>query len=423
MLGAAIFFSIILLIAALVQLTIAAIFYRDFLTRTADRLPNDSPHRAAILMSVRGCDPSFERSLTNLLQQDYRNYEVHLVIDHHTDPAWQTALDVKSGFDPDHRLFIHELQNPERTCGLKCSALIQGLKKLSPDIQYVATTDSDVTTHSTWLAELIAPLERDPSIGLTMGAQWFEPPAPATLGALVRSAWNAGAMVFAVHFRNPWAGSMAMRLVDIKRGNFAQTWRDSMVDDGPMSLLISQLGLKRHFCPSLIMVNQENCSFGYAHRWVTRMLTWSKLYEPTFYLSILHALFSNLVMLATFLFFFAGMATGSHSMTAVTVTSLISSGVLSVAAYLCSRGVVRRSCELSERKLAALKSSRLATLWITVPVTQFLYLVSCVSACFKKQIQWRGIRYVLRKWNDIDLIDYQPFIQTESNRSKSNHSI
>jgi hypothetical protein len=50
---------------------------------------------AAVILPLRGADPSLIPSLRGLLRQRYPTYSVHIVVDDEADPAWsivQTAL-------------------------------------------------------------------------------------------------------------------------------------------------------------------------------------------------------------------------------------------------------------------------------------------------------------------------------------------
>ena len=270
--------ALLLIGAALIQGSIALTFGRWFVKKKSTALPPEKQELAAVIMSVRGCDPSLRDSLKGILSQDYKAYEVHLVVDHPTDLAWNFVHEIKSKLDKRDVLTIHELQDPSETCSLKCHAIVQALGELPRQTRFVALLDADVTPHETWLAELTGPL-RDPKVGGVTGCQWFEPESPAGIGSLTRSTWNAGALVPTVYFSNPWAGSFAMRAEDLEAAGLAEIWSHSIVDDGPIKKAINDIGLRIEFAPSLIMINREPCTLAYANRWVTRMLTWSRLYE------------------------------------------------------------------------------------------------------------------------------------------------
>ena len=283
----------ILLTLSILQLVMALNFKSQLIRGTNfDEEQELVPLLASIVLSVRGCDPTLRHSLIGLLDQDYENYEIHVVVDNRVDTAWKVVHEIKEEFDLDHRLTIHEMREPLETCGLKCSALIQALDAIHEDSTYLVLLDADVKPHRTWLSSCIRPLQADAGIGVVTGNQWFEPLGEST-GTLIRSLWNAGAIVPTAMYANPWAGTCAMRVDDVHRSGLDLLWRKSVVDDGPIRDAMTPLGLRVHFEPSLIMINREHCSTEYVGRYISRMLTWSKLYEKTFINTVVHAAISN----------------------------------------------------------------------------------------------------------------------------------
>ena len=112
---------------------------------------------AAVFMSVRGCDPSLEKSLRGLLDQTYLNYQVYVVVDHVSDEAWDRVQHVKREFDMENRLTVLELDEPLNSCSLKCSALVQAISHMAADTELVVLVDSDVIPHQEWLMQATSP--------------------------------------------------------------------------------------------------------------------------------------------------------------------------------------------------------------------------------------------------------------------------
>lgn len=408
----------IIFAAALIQLSIAISFGRWFSKKTSKTAKPADQAMTAVIMSVRGCDPTFEASLTGVLLQQYADYQIHLVVDHQDDPAWNVATEIKSKFDRDDRLFIHAMKTPRDTCSLKCHSILQALEHLTDEIEFVAFLDADVAPHSTWLAELTGPLQ-DKEIGGVTGSQWFEPPIPTGPGSLIRSAWNAGALVFSVYFANPWAGSFAMRRSTLESANLISTWSKSIVDDGPLKKAIQEQGLKIELAPSLIMINREHCSAAYANRWVTRMLTWSRLYEDTFFLSVIHSCFSNVLMLTNFTILIIAILLGNATAIVASATALLLSGCLSTWAYSVSRKVAARSAQLRGETIGNTTLWRLIKLLLLVPACQLIYGASSIMSLCCKRVRWRQIEYDLSSAPNFKRLNYQPFNPEPDNSSNS----
>lgn len=409
-------FALMLIAASLVQWGVAVWFRRKFV-RTKNETAAASQPSAAVIMSVRGCDPSLRESLLGVIDQNYGDYSVHVVVDHPTDQAWEFIHQLKSEHDHRDVLKIHEMKNPADTCSLKCHAIVQALESVSPETHLIALLDADVRPHGNWLSELTCPLS-DETVGAVTGNQWFEPESPANIGSLIRSSWNAGAMALTLIFCNPWAGSFAMRLKDIRRSGLLETWKRSIVDDGPIRNAVDNIGLKICYAPSLIMVNRETCSFSYVNRWVTRMLTWSRLYENTFFLTVLHAGFSNSIMFANFALFVVAIARQNWLAMAAAAAGLIVSGWLSVAAYVESRRCAQHSCDLRGQHLPPLSISRLVAIFWLAAVGQTIFGTSCLQAMWKKRITWRDITYQLESKDEIKRLDYRPYAPQQGNGTK-----
>ena len=414
----AIFFGLLLLGAAGVQLSIARRFQRQFSQSETKTLPESDQKKAVVIISVRGCDPSLEACLTGVLKQDYADYEVHMIVDSQSDEAWNFVHDIKSKHDDRDILSIVEMKNPLETCSLKCHAIVQAIRGIDEQTSYIALLDADVAPHPQWLAELTGPLA-DPTVGGVTGNQWFEPESGSGIGSLIRSTWNAGALVPTIAFTNPWAGSFAMRTEDILDSGLEEIWSRSMVDDGPIKQAINDIGMRVEFAPSLIMVNRESCTLGYTNRWVTRMLTWSRLYEPTFYLSIIHALFSNGVMLANFAILLLGLLSGEISASLIAAIALVGSGWTCVQSYKLSRQCVAKSCQLRGQTLGPMSKRRFCEVFAMVAPTHLIYGLSCAEAILAREIEWREITYELKSRNEVKRLDYAPYAAKKSGANVS----
>lgn len=419
----------ILIAAAMVQLGLAWWYRIHFPKRplaTFDHQSRPSTPRVAIIVAVRGCDPSLEQCLIGLMGQDYPNFEVHLVVDSQGDQEWEPIRrlqhayrDSKIDKQMDKQLHVHLLASISDRCSLKCNAILQGLAQVSDQAEYLLLLDADVTPHKNWINELIGPLAQNPHLGLVCGTQWFEPPEQATWGSLLRSTWNGGAIVPTVVFNNPWAGSLAMRMEDVHRAKIAETWAKSIVDDGPLRQSMAALGLECHFAAPLIMVNKENCSFRYACQWMTRMLLWSRLHESNYWLSVVHSLFSTTTMTLLFGLLLASIWSQQWITAGIAAAALILCGVLSVAAYLVVRQTVQISREYQGRTMPKISGLRLFQLFWAVPLTQWVYLYACFRALVAKKIVWRGVTYRVDAQDQIQIIENRSLQRKEADNGMS----
>lgn len=413
--------SVLVVIAALTHLAIAVYFRTKLVLQTFEPATDGQSGLASVILAIRGHDPGLRENLLGLLEQDYENFDIHLVIDHRRDSAWDMAHQIKEQFDHDHRISIHEMTKPIKTCGLKCSAILQALEQLHPNTKYMLLIDADVIPHKSWMSQLVAPLA-DKKIGVVTGNQWFEPKS-LSVGSILRSLWNAGAIVPTAIYNNPWAGSFAMRMEDVRKARLPKIWRRSIVDDGPIRKALQPLGLSIYFAPNLIMVNREKCTLGYVFRYIRRMLTWSRIYETTFLNTVIHAALSVGLILAAFVSFVSSLVFGDWQAATIVGTGMAIAGLLSACSYLAVRNAVSLSAGTRGEELGVASLARVAVVLALTPFAYMIYGFSCLQACLCQHIQWRQITYRLNGKSQVKMVRYQPWIAAEPEKIQSEVSI
>ena len=361
---------------------------------------------AAIVLALRGADPHLADGLERLLTQDYPSHRLVVVVDHEDDPSRPMVQRVVEKYGPD-RVELQVLEHRMTTCGLKCSALVQAVERLTDEVEYVVFADADVVAHDQWLSALVAPL-RDPKVGLVTGAQWFEPP-DQNWGSWIRSIWNSGASVPTIMLNHPWAGSCALRRTDLLRSGLVERWRNSMVDDGPMAGAISELGLELRFLSEAWMVNRESCSLRFVCRYMKRMLTWSRLYESTYLITVAHA------VLTAGLFWGLAIAGPILAVRGYGIEAILACGsvllfwLASIFGYRGVRDVVRPFAEDRGEKLGRESLGRIFKLALGIPMTYAIYAWAAVSALWVRKIEWRGVEYEITDGHDVRVSHYEPF--------------
>lgn len=388
------------------------IAFSQFLSRQAKKLERDSNDVSGhyppttVVLSLRGADPFLNRTLKALATQDYPNYSVKIVVDHREDPAWSMCQAAIEELATD-RIQIEELEHRHETCSLKCSALIQAVQTIGSESTVLVLTDADVVPHKTWLKEIVQPLE-DESIGISTGNQWFIPAKP-TFGSLVRAVWNAGAIVPTSILGHPWAGSCALRMDDIRRSKLIERWQTSIVDDGPIGPSLTSLGLKVQFVPSVMMVNQEQCEVSFCWTYIRRMLTWSRLFESTYPLTVLHAVTMQGICLIGLILGVAAGWQGAWAESMFGFVGLISFWAANLFAYRWIDRSVRRLTHANMIRESRFGVWELCKAAMAIPMTHLIYVVSAVRACFVRQICWRDITYRIDRSGNVKMLSYAPY--------------
>lgn len=401
---------------------------------------NGSSLEAIVLLCVRGHDPFLADTIRALSRQDYPNYRIIVVVDHHQDPGWKVVVDAKIELGlHDAQLELQELAIRHDHCGLKCSSLIQALESLSSGdaSRVIVTIDSDAVPGKDWLANLVSPLS-DPAVGASTSNQWFEPRA-WSLGSSVRAVWHAGAIVPTAMLSNPWAGSFAMRQSDLTKSGLVDAWRTSIIDDGPVREGLQQLGKRIEFVPQNIVINREACRLDYCFRYVARMLTWSRLFESTFWITGIHALVTTTLQVLIVLWcMFEIVSIGN----AASIQAALNGLALPLAAvavvlfgqvlgyYLVRQAILRvtKAPNVTVPAQAQLQDSlvsgliQFAAVCVGVPLANLAYAVGCLQAMRAKRIVWRNIAYEIDHGRKVKMLGYAPYV-AEKPHVFENHSV
>ena len=188
---------------------------------------NECP-RAAVILCVRGLDPTLPECLKGLFRQDYPGYEVWVVVDSTRDTAWPV---VNMLAQQSEKRDIHVLALTERlaTCTRKLAGILQAMSHIDASHEIVAVLDSDTIPHASWLRQLAAPL-KDPRVGVSSGNRWYMPPAPAA-GSMVRYLWNVAAVVQMYWYGIGWGGSLAIQAKFLRQSDLRQRLANGFSDD------------------------------------------------------------------------------------------------------------------------------------------------------------------------------------------------
>ncbi len=233
------------------------------------RLDDADCPQAAVVLCLRGEDPFLGDCIESLLRQDYPDFEVHVVIDHESDPARRVVEACVQRLEMTN-IKVEILEDRRESCSLKCSSLLHAIGRLEDSVEVVALVDADTSPHPTWLRELVAPL-LDEGVGAATGNRWYMPANPS-IGATARYFWNTFAIVQMVAFRIAWGGSLAVRMDVVRNADLLTSWGNAFCEDTMLYSMLRKQGLRLVFVPSLIMINREDCDPSNYFRWVGRQL-------------------------------------------------------------------------------------------------------------------------------------------------------
>lgn len=397
--------SIGLAIVFLVLLAWQVAFARSFVNfyrRKTPEMPDAELPRVLVVLSLRGADPFLDRCLNALCTLDYPEYDVHIVVDSRSDPAWDVVEQVIGASGASH-VTLKLLSERKDTCGLRVSALIQEFRDLAPDYEAVAWLDADVIPHATWLRELVAPLRED-GVGGTTGIRWYLP-NPGGWGTVVRSLWNIGAIIQMHYFRIAFGGSMALCAEVVRETDLLQTWSQLLWEDTYSYQALKERGWSLRFVPEVTMPNQETISLASCARFMRRQVLNARLYHPAWWKLFWFGLLTSVLPYASL----------ALAITMAVAGSTLAAGILLVAIVIHVTGMSLMYAWAGSYANRVVRKRKVPN-WrfppkvvLATPLTAFVYCSCLLKTLFARRIDWRGIEYRIDGPWQIELVEYQPY--------------
>jgi cellulose synthase/poly-beta-1,6-N-acetylglucosamine synthase-like glycosyltransferase len=377
--------------------------YVRFLYRFRQPLLTDKecPPAAAILC-VRGLDPFLAASVKGLLQQDYPDYEVYIVVDSMRDPAWPV---VSTLVKQSKRGNVSVLTLTDRlpTTTRKISGMLQALDRIDSSRKIVAMLDGDTIPHASWLRELAGPL-KDPRIGVASGNRWYMP-ARLSAGSLVRYLWNAGAVVQMYFYDTCWGGSLAFKTELLRETDLRQRLANAFGEDNATSHCARQHGYRVAFAPSLMMVNRETCDVGSLSGFLQRQLLSCRLHNHWWPAIVAHGFSTTVTPALCITLAIAAAVMGDWNMSAWLGATFAGYWASMVAMLLplewCARRVVRARGE----QVTGFGLLGWVRAVMTIPLALAVHFKATVSAVFTRDHRWRGVRYQFNGISPVQVVE------------------
>ncbi|NJM19771.1 MAG: glycosyltransferase family 2 protein [Richelia sp. SM1_7_0] len=365
---------------------------------------------ATIVLCLRGADPFLPKCLEALLNQNYPNYELQIVVDNYQDPAWNIVTQTVNQAAAKH-VKISSLVVPLTTCSLKCSALVQAISGLDNNCEVVALVDADTVVHSNWLRELISPLT-NPQIGATTGNRWYLPQG-RYWGSVIRYIWNVAAVLQMYFYQMPWGGSLAIKREVFHQTGLLSKWKKAFNEDTIVLHVLQQQGLRVEFVPSILMLNREECDLKSFFGWVKRQLLCPRLYHTSWSAIAIHGILTTVLPLTAIMLLLITYLHGELSINGYFPSGL---AIYIVTQILCLVILEYKVRGIFQRKGETVPSIDVRTIFkvlLALPLTQIVYALALTEAMFIRQVEWRGITYQIKGPWDIKLVKYQPYSYSE----------
>ncbi|MEL7498828.1 MAG: glycosyltransferase family 2 protein [Planctomycetota bacterium] len=386
--------------------------------------PDDAMPAVAVVLCLRGSDPSLVNCLRSLMQMDYPNFQLHLAFDDHDDPAVAVC---RHQLKDRKNVVFHVNLDHGRDRSLKCSSIIATVLELDEEIEVVALVDADAVVQPDWLTRLVAPL-RVTEVGASTGNRWFAPTAGG-LGSTLRKVWNAAALPQMYSYNIAWGGSLAIRRDVIEKCELLDRWSTAFCEDTMLTQRLKEHGLQVVRVPELIVVNQESTTIRDALNWIRRQLLTVRLYHGGWKLVLAHAVFGGLCLfgppLVALYFLIQFQLLKFIWVVIFAVMSQLFSFVLMLLIELANRRVIvaryenleadRGSTETSPEEIEAHDLGPLVATpmgLVAFAMLQLLYPFLALGAASQQLVRWRGISYRILDRSRIEMIEYRPFAET-----------
>jgi len=368
----------------LIQIWILFCLVRAFFA-TPIFIDNKQLPKALVVMSLRGTDPFLLNCLQRLCSMNYPDYKVRLVIDSPQDSAGLIVQEFINNFHPDNLEVIY-LENRLLHASGKVSGMLQATVDLHSDYKIVAFFDGDALVHPDCLTELVTPLF-NLKVGVTSGNRWYQPDT-LSLGAFMRSFWNAFAVPIMNVVEIPWGGCMAVNANLMRDTELRNHLANTFGEDSSISTFLRCRGLRVKFVPQATIINRESIQIRSFYNFLVRQLLTVRLHNSRFMIVFLH-MFTFGMTLA--LSFFLMLIPSNFQITLlVGFLALVSTLFLQplLGHFLVRRAVFPRGEKLNGFSLTSLP-------WIVVALFLlcFVNLFATIHSFFVRKHAWRGITY------------------------------
>jgi len=359
---------------------------------------------ASVILPCKGLDQGFTENILALLRQDYPDLELLFVVATADDPAHDAIARLLAA-EPRWRglakLLVAGLGDGRAQ---KLTNQLAAIRQVRPQSRVLVFIDSDCRPDPGFVSRLVAPLG-DAEVGATTGYRWYHPPTP-TLGSMLRSTWNAGALPFLVDEQttHAWGGAMAIRREVFERAGIAARWDKAVSDDLTLTLAVKGLGLRLQFVPSCIAVSYEASTLPATLEFTNRQSLISRVYLPPLWwgTAIGHA-GANLLLAYGAVCGLLWIVRGGPAV-AVGALSLL----LLPLQMLNARWLFGSVLDLLP---APIRPQVRCLRWnyvVTAPVASAMTLINSLHSCSTRRMTWRGITYELRSPSETLVIARSP---------------
>lgn len=384
--------------------------YTTVLKQASSRVAADHSSPVAIILCVRGFDPSLQSCLQSLTQQDYSQKNLIVVGDNPNDPG---LLAAKEFLDANHngidfRILVND--QVHQTCSLKCSNLIYACTQLDQQIDFVALVDADSSPPRDWLRMMIAPFSQN-DVVVSTGVRWFVPNG-SSLGTLVRYIWNTAAIVQMVCYRIPWGGSLAIRTSFIHDANVLEHWSKGFCEDTMLDSICRKQHKQIAVVSDAVIPSDEQTELSACTPWISRQLLTTKLHHPKWPLVLGHGFFTGTISFGSLILMVCCVAFQAYTAAILFACTYL---LIQVSNVLLLNWI---EFPITQKDRTISVRVGLVRFMFGILTTQVCYFAAIIRTVFSSVVSWRQIEYRIKN-NSVELVEYRSFNQTETDGEPS----
>lgn len=366
--------------------------------REGEPLSADPP-QIEVWMPVRNGGPELRSSLESLLQMDYPNFFVRVVIDNAADPA----VPIVEEMQRDDCRLRYEILNKEATSrSLFNSSLVQFFDHLDARSELLVSCCADMNLPRNYYRNQAAAMS-DESVGCTLGNRWYCPRSDSW-GSIFRYLYNVGAVAPMWLFNIPWGGAIALRPDDVRAAGLLEAWQSGMVDDAPIPSALKRIGKRFVFVPQLLVFEDEPISIAACFNFLERQLMWTRLYNPQWPVVVVSVLGLFLLCVLPWSVAAATAIAGRYDVTACVIVIFVcfwmGVGLLLSALEIAARRVIKANGQFVPKWTPSIT----ARVILAIPAAFSFFLAALLKVSFAKYITWSNVTYDVGRPFDIRIV-------------------
>jgi ceramide glucosyltransferase len=391
------------LLLGLAPLVLTARFKRALPIMMRRKVDPDYRPPVSVILPCKGLDQGFEQNILALLSQDYPDMELLFVVATDDDPAFgalQRLVTSHKAAGSRARLLTAGIATNRAQ---KLNNQLAAIAQCSPRCEVLVFIDSDCRPDAGFITRLIGPLS-NAAVGASTGYRWYHPPVPS-LGSMLRSTWNAGALPFLADPRtsHAWGGAMAIRRQTFESVGLATVWAGAVSDDMTLTVTMHKQGLRLEFVPQCMAVSYESSTLTETLEFTNRQSLISRVYFPPVWwgAAVGHAAVNLLIAYGALNLII--WTTVGGTAWPVGALCMIALPLQWINAYWLFDSIPNLLPERIQSEVRRLRWRYV----LTAPLASLMTLVNTTNAAMSRRITWRGITYELRSATETIVVTEQ----------------